>query len=61
MIDLMMIYFLLLISYTKISLKTGILFYIVLNFNYYLTLIKVEEKGKKASRKRDALSRLRLL
>ncbi len=47
----MMIYFLVLISYTKISIQTGILFCIVLNFNLYLTLIEtLETEEKKASR-----------
>ncbi len=55
MIDLMMIYFLVLISYTKINLKTGILFYIVLNFNLYLTLFIDVWRIKKGITVRDAI------
>lgn len=55
MIDLMMIYFLVLISYTKISPKKGILLYIVLNFNLYLTLFISMWRIKKGITVRDAL------
>jgi hypothetical protein len=56
-----MIYFVVLISYTKISLKTGILFCIVLNFNLYLTLIKTLETEEKRHHDARCLIKLCLL